>query len=561
MDRNKKRDEPTLSKKGLNRRDFLKMTGGTLVGSSLLLGGSLPGKVFAQKKTEEAISDIDILYIEQGGTEALRLMTDAWGKLGLKVNPTVQPAHIVVPRAYDREYEHVVYCFWSSAPERLDAAFWLSEFYHSRNAEKGKRNWGQYINPKADQLIDEQESELDTEKRRDLIWKIQAEVAKDHPIWYVIHDQIFTVYNSKNWKGVVNMLGCPPNRADAPWTLINMEPKGQSKIFRLGFTIDLTGQNPFTQANASSQGLIRLVYDRFVQIAPDLKPVPWAAESWNWVNKSTLDLKVRRGMKFHDGKPVTPEDAAFSFEYLLKHQMPRYGTVTSNLSAVKLLDDGSVRLSLKKPSASFVGSALTYAHIIPKHIWEKVEKPIDFEDPQLIGSGPFKITSWKKGERYFFESHKDHFSKPKMDGFYLILIPSLESQIGLLESGEIDMIENKLLTYSLCKDLTKKPNLSFVSTDNPAFFEMRPKCTTRPFNDVEFRRALHHAIPKEQIVKIAYEGQGVVGHNTPITPKNKYWHNPKIPFVDFNLEKSKAILKKAGYSWNERGRLCLPKKA
>ena len=560
MEKKNKNRGKDFSKKRLSRREFLKIAGGVAASGSLFLGGPLIKKSISQEKGPEVIPTIELLFIEEAGPEISRMLIDSWGKLGLKVNPTIQPAHIFVPKAYKREYEHVAYCFWSSMPERLEPGFWVSEFYHSRNAKPGGRNWGDYVNPNVDKLIDQQEQELDRGKRKDLIWKIQAETAKDHPIWYVAHNNIFTLYNSSKWGGLVNMLGCPPNRADIPWSLVKMVPKTKEKIFRWGFTIDHGSRNPFTQTNASSFGFFRLIYDRFVQISPELEPVPWAAESWNWVNNTTLDLKIRKGMKFHDGRAVTPEDAIFSFEYVLKNKIPRYGMLTENLEGVKLLEDETVRLFLKRPSASFIGTALVWGHIIPKHIWEKVEKPLDFEDPQLIGSGPFKIKEWKKGEKYLFESNKEHFSQPKIDGFYLLIIPSLEAQIGLLESGEIDMVEHRGLTYDLAKNIARKPNIGFMITDNPGFQEVRPKCTVRPFSDVEFRKALSHAIPRETIVKVVMEGQGIAAHNTPITPKDKYWHNSSIPLVDFNIKKARDIVKKAGYYWDEQGRLCFPRK-
>ena len=89
---------------------------------------------------------------------------------------------------------------------------------------------------------------------------------------------------------------------------------------------------------------------------------------------------------------------------------------------------------------------------------------------------------------------------------------------------------------------------------------MRCRVKVKPFDDVEFRRALHHAIPKKRILDVVFEGQGIVGQNTPLSPLLKPWHNDKIPFVDFDLEKSKGILAKAGYTRDEKGRLCYPKK-
>lgn len=182
MGKTDRKGEKNSSAKGFSRRDFLKITGGVVVGSNLSLGDPFIQRSLGQEKVQEVIPPIEVLYPDTAGPETARIVSEAWEKLGLKINPVIQPSHSLVPRAYNRDYQHIVYCYWSSMPERLDPGYWISEFYHSRNAEKGKRNWGNYVNLKADELIDQQEFELDREKRRDLIWRAQALVAKDHPI-------------------------------------------------------------------------------------------------------------------------------------------------------------------------------------------------------------------------------------------------------------------------------------------------------------------------------------------------------------------------------------------
>lgn len=83
-------------------------------------------------------------------------------------------------------------------------------------------------------------------------------------------------------------------------------------------------------------------------------------------------------------------------------------------------------------------------------------------------------------------------------------------------------------------------------TENHAFYELRPRVQVKPFDDLQFRKALHYAIPKKEILKVAHEGVGVPGYNTPITPGDKYWHNSKVPFVEFDLE---AGQENSGKGW------------
>ena len=79
-----------------------------------------------------------------------------------------------------------------------------------------------------------------------------------------------------------------------------------------------------------------------------------------------------------------------------------------------------------------------------------------------------------------------------------------------------------------------------------------------PFDDVAFRRALAHCIPKERIVEEFYEGYAVAAHST-VGPMNKFWHNPKSKTIIFSLEKAREILKEAGYEWDSKGKLYYPK--
>ncbi len=559
MKRREKKNEAMGTRKKVSRRTFIKSMG--VAGGSILLGDFLGGKAFSQQEAGEPIGSLEIITHNMNtAVEGARLIVEQWRKLGLEVSFTPIPTSALIPKVYNRDYKHLAYVRWATLPERYEPGFWLSQFYHSTNAKKGGRNWGDYVSPKLDALLDQQEQELEMEKRKDLIWRAQSVTAEDHPIWYTVYHSLCSAYNVKRWKGWVNMLGSPPSAPNAPWNMLSLEPKTDQKVFRWAHDTDLISRSPFTQAAGPTQGIVRFIYDRFFQISPDLKVIPWAAESWKWVDKTTLDLKIRKEMKFHDGKPVTPEDAAFSFEYFVKHSIPRYDIVTKNLKGVKLLDTGEVRLSLKAPSASYIGSALVWAHILPKHIWENVTKPMEFEDPKMIGSGPFALKDWKKGEVYSFTTHKAHFSKPKMDGFYYIIVPALETEVGMLESGEIDLIGIEALPYSQAVEMSKNPNLGHMVTENHAFYEIRPRVQVKPFDDVQFRKALHHAIPKKEILKVAHEGLGIPGYNTPITPRDKYWHNAKVPFVEFDLEQAKTILAKAGYLRDKQGKLCFPKK-
>ena len=88
-------------------------------------------------------------------------------------------------------------------------------------------------------------------------------------------------------------------------------------------------------------------------------------------------------------------------------------------------------------------------------------------------------------------------------------------------------------------------------------YEARPDHNKKPFDDVNFRKAVYHALDRRTLVNY-FGGKATMCRNTPIAPVNKFWHNPNLPAPEFSLDKARAVFKKAGYTWDSKGRLCFP---
>ena len=113
-----------------------------------------------------------------------------------------------------------------------------------------------------------------------------------------------------------------------------------------------------------------------MRIGPDGMPQPWAAESVSWVDDKTVDVKLRAGMKWHDGKPVTVEDVIFSFEAPAGDKAPMYKPFVTDIAAIEKTGDLSLRFKLKQANATFLTASLAKINLIPKHIWEPVLKDL-----------------------------------------------------------------------------------------------------------------------------------------------------------------------------------------
>ena len=115
-----------------------------------------------------------------------------------------------------------------------------------------------------------------------------------------------------------------------------------------------------------------LIFDRLVRIGPDGLPKPSAAKEVKWLDNVTLEVTLRYGMKFHDGKPVTAEDVLFTFESIMSGEAPAFTPFVASVQSVEALSANKLIFHLKRPNAAFLVTSLGEIRIAPKHIWEPI---------------------------------------------------------------------------------------------------------------------------------------------------------------------------------------------
>jgi peptide/nickel transport system substrate-binding protein len=304
----------------------------------------------------------------------------------------------------------------------------------------------------------------------------------------------------------------------------------------------------------TDQWLLQHTYDTLMRIDIDAKPKLWAATRYKWLDEKTIDVTIRKGMKFHDGQPVTLEDIKFSFEYGRKS-----GYLLSfleNLDSVKIVGDDTLRFKLKGPDAGFMFTVLSQVYILPKHIWSKVENPATFANKKMVGSGPFKFNYRRRDEELSLKANKEHFAAPKNDGFLYVVYGNVEAIVGALEQGQIDATAALLEPPQVAR-LEKNPDLKIVAPLSFGMYLLEYNTRIEPFNDVHFRRAISYAVPVPQMINQIMDGHAVPA-GAMISPENKFWHNSQLPPWPYDMEKAKEELRKAGYEWDDKGRLYYP---
>ena len=273
------------------------------------------------------------------------------------------------------------------------------------------------------------------------------------------------------------------------------------------------------------------------------------------------DITLRGNTKFHDGKPATAQDVKFTFDFINKHRFPALSRIYETVESAEITGDLTVRLKLRTASAPFTANVLGYAFLAPKHIWEAVPSnlatPADWPNDKPIGSGPWKYVEWRKGEYLQLAANQDFFMKPKLEGMVVLPVPQMESMVGMLERGDSDMLGWNL-DMTLGERISRNPELEVVRTPTHGQHEVRLNLGMAPTSNKAFRRALQHVTDRKKLLDIIFSGAGVASNGAPITPALENWANPAISAPEVSVDKARAVLRDAGFTWNAQGRLVMP---
>ncbi|MBM3146707.1 MAG: ABC transporter substrate-binding protein, partial [Actinobacteria bacterium] len=333
---------------------------------------------------------------------------------------------------------------------------------------------------------------------------------------------------------------------------------GEKIILRAGWTNDPDNLNPFIGYESSSYEIWRLNYSLLTGWnAETLEPQPDLAESWEVSDDGKIwTFKIRQDATWHDGTPVTAKDVAWTYNTIIQEELSAFTLYTEFIEEVETPDDYTAVFVCSQPKANMLG---LWIPILPGHIWGKVPAKAlaeTFEnEPPLIGSGPFQVVEWKKGEYVQMKAYKDYFGgAPTLDEVIFQTYQNSDTMAQDMKAGALDAAWNipeaQVKPLNALDDVTAH-GYTPIGMDELGFncYEGAASLGHPVLRDAAFRRALNYAVDKEQIKKIAYSGYGIPGLS--IIQPDKYtdpdWHwQPPEPY-EFDLEKAKTELDAAGY--------------
>jgi peptide/nickel transport system substrate-binding protein len=279
--------------------------------------------------------------------------------------------------------------------------------------------------------------------------------------------------------------------------------------------------------------------------------IPWLAEKYEIKEDGKQYLfTVRNGVKWQDGKPLTAEDVKFSIEYASKYPMVSSDIGSKDIEKVETAGEKQVLVTVAQPSAGMLYN-LGHTRIIPKHIWEKIDKPKEFTQPEaVIGSGPYRLTDYNKEHgTYRFEAFED-FWGPKQRVKVVEFVPVSESILAF-ENGEIDLAG---VTPDVLSRFQKDQQYKIIKS--PGFWGYRLLFNMKDnpiLQQKEMRQAISYAMDKNELIEKVARGAAIPG-SAGILPPDHVMYNPKAKQYELNLKKAEELLVQMGYdSLDEKG--------
>lgn len=325
---------------------------------------------------------------------------------------------------------------------------------------------------------------------------------------------------------------------------------------------DITTLDPAIGYDWVNWSMIKSLYSRLVDYEPGTANiVPSLAESFTVAPDGlSYEFKLRKGVKFSNGREVVSSDVKYSIERAVnpKTQGPGagfFGAIagfddltggkSETLSGIETPDDGTVIFKLSRPDATFLHVlAINFASIVPK---EAVEASAGDFGKKPVGSGTFILKDWTIGQQLVFERNKDYFVKdmPHIDSFKVEVGQEPLVALLRLQKGEVDIAGDGIPPAKFL-EIKNSPEGAQMIVDGEQLHTGYVTLNTKvkPFDDVKVRQAVNMAINKERITRIL-NGRATAA-NQPLPPLMPGYDKAFTGYA-YDVEKAKALLAEAGH--------------
>jgi len=291
------------------------------------------------------------------------------------------------------------------------------------------------------------------------------------------------------------------------------------------------------------------LYDNLTSRRPDGKLAPGLATEWKLQGQQAWVFKLRSGVKWHNGDPLSSADVKFSIERTLDTTLKgnRVNTVLTTVERVEAPDPSTVVVHTKKPDPLLPARLGFYGgQIVPKKYIESVGN--DAFNGKPVGTGPLRFVSWTKDDRVVLEANGDYWGgKPDFDRLILRGVPEMAPRVAALLKGEVDIVTQ--LPPDQGERVKANASTTVAGALYGGLYVLAVNSKRPPLDNPLVKQALSLAIDREVIIKELWRGRGIVPSGMIAKGDNHF--DASLPPLAYNPKEAKERLKKAGYNNEE----------
>jgi peptide/nickel transport system substrate-binding protein len=324
-------------------------------------------------------------------------------------------------------------------------------------------------------------------------------------------------------------------------------PTGPSGTLTIAMRGEIESTHPYLTSDIVGISMRMNIFDNLVDYDWEGKLVPGLAESWT-VSNLTVQFKLRKGVKFHNGEDFDAESVKASFDHLKSAELK--SPAASNVAAVqdiKILDQYTVEMILSRIDARIFDVLANNVSILPAKYMKEAGQAGFIAKP--VGTGPFKFVSWTKDDRLVMEANEGYWEggykgKPRVKTLIFRPIPTAATRVAELKSGAVDLVHD--LPPDQVEPI-KSDGLQVIEGRSPVYtwaFFNTTHAKAAALKDARVRQAMNHAVDTATIIKTVLQGHArqLTAGITDLT----VGYDPSLKPFAFDQAKAKDLLKQAG---------------
>lgn len=321
----------------------------------------------------------------------------------------------------------------------------------------------------------------------------------------------------------------------------DFDPEG---VLRYGVPLGGSGLSgrlaPFASTSVCDVMVMAPIYDTLIHSNRETGELePGLAESWEIIDDRTVELTLREGVTFHDGTPFDAEAVKAGLEANAAEDAAQTAASLAIVDTVEAVDERTVRINLAEPAA---GSLL--AILSGREGMIVSPAALETADTEPVGAGPFRLTDHRPGEQITLERNPDYWNadEVRLGGVELINTEAGPPTVNALVGGEIDAA---MVSPDILSGLEADPNIEIVEALGAAYHKLNWNLSQPPFDNLEFRQAVNHAIDREAVLEAVFNGMGEVAWGP--FPSSFYGYDADLEGAyEYDPDRARELLESSG---------------